>query len=166
MIYTYNPSSFIYDKAYYINNQYSRTPPDLSYRTNSPEGKFMALVNSLTLVASAVDADYTSSGYPNTYGFLTWGDIFSRMSSSDIGRLKYCRGFPSLRDRVSTGYSNGIPVTFEYSGTGFTSTINPLNLSSGIPEEYWPLIDPPAPIINSQLQRLVDFNFFYPGQTP
>ena len=166
-VYTYNPSSEIFNYSYYIDGQYTYIQPPSSTRLNSPEGKFMELVNNLTLAASAADADFTNSGLPDFWGFVTWYDIFTRISSNEIGRLKYSN-FEQFRDKLQTGYSNNIPVVFVFNNAIPPGAPNQQNLTNGVPEStesnayYSGLgVTPPPPVVVPENLRWNDYYNIY-----
>lgn len=95
-IYTYNPSSSLFDNSYYYGGGYSKTQPPSSTRSNSAESNFLSLVNKLTSISGVTE--------------LTWWDVFRRMSAKEIGSLMYSRSSRDLIDRLSNGYSNNVQI--------------------------------------------------------
>ena len=95
-IYTYNPSSSLFNNSYYYGGQYTRIQPPSSTRSNSIESKFLNLANKLTSVSGVEE--------------LTWWDIFRRMSSKEIGSLMYSNVSKQLIDKLSNGFSNNIKI--------------------------------------------------------
>ena len=157
-VYTYNPSSISFNRSYYSNGEYTNLQPASSLRTNSPEGKFMSLVNSLTEVAVTIRDDFIGTELEGIFGKLTWFDVFTRISSNDIGRLNYSN-FGLFRDQLQFGYSNDIPVKFVLNeGQGI--------ITNGIFGEYENQINPPAPIYITESQRWLDFAQTFPGESP
>lgn len=94
-IFTYNPSSSIFDKCYYYSGTYSRVQPPSSVRGSFPESKLIKVANKLTSL-SGVDE-------------LTWWDVFRRLRLDEIGGLFYANS-PFLTRQLSLGYSNGVPI--------------------------------------------------------
>jgi hypothetical protein len=159
-VYSYNPSSISFNRSYYFNGEYTNLQPASGLRTNSPEGKFMYLVDRLTEVAVIIKNQYIGTEAENLFGKLTWFDIFTRLSSNDIGRLSYSN-FTLFRDQLQFGYSNNIPIVFV-----LNSGENLIAYGIGENPDLENLIDPPATRYISELQRWSDFAQTFPGEAP
>lgn len=96
-IYTFDPSSSLFDNSYYYgNNVYSKIQPASSTRELPIESKFLNLVNKLTSLSGVEE--------------LTWWDVFRRMSAKEIGSLMYSKIAKDLIDRLSNGFSNDVRI--------------------------------------------------------
>ena len=89
-IFTYNPNSSIFDRTYYYNGSYSRERPTMT-SIDEPIEKKVAL--------GIVDKLASVSGV----GSLTWWDVFIRLKTSDIGKLKLANPKTFL-DKLADGW--------------------------------------------------------------
>jgi hypothetical protein len=94
-IFTYSPSSDIFNQSYYYNGEYSNIQPPSSMRDGSPESKLINLINKLTSLEGVEQ--------------LTWWDVFRRLNLNEIASLNYTSN-DSLIKELSIGYSNGVPI--------------------------------------------------------
>ena len=93
---TFDPSSFVFDFSYYVNGEYSRSSPGDTYRTQSIESK---------LTVSTVDRLINVSGVE----FLTWWDVFRRLTTNDIGKLYLSNPYPLIR-KLSSGWRSSVNI--------------------------------------------------------
>lgn len=109
-LYTYNPSSEIFNKSYF-NGSYSNSQPDVNYRETSPEAKLVALVDKLSSLSGVSS--------------LTWWDVFRRVPANEIGKLSYVES-EGLIKKLSTGWRNDVKI--------FNVLTRDPVVNSGIPE--------------------------------
>lgn len=118
-IFTYSPSSSIFNKSYF-NGSYSSSQPAVEYRESSIESKLVSLVDKLS--------------DPSSVSSLTWWDVFRRVKLNDIGKLSYSDTDKFL-NKLASGWRNDVPIL---------NVLTRYNLKpSGIPED----VDIPDDII-------------------
>jgi hypothetical protein len=93
-IFTYNPSSSIFEKSYF-NGTYSHEQPSIEYREAPIESKMVALVDKLS--------------DPSSVSSLTWWDVFRRVKINEIGKLSYSDPKTFL-NRLAAGWRNEVPI--------------------------------------------------------
>lgn len=106
-LYTFNPSAETFNRSYYRDGEYTNVQAPSSSRTNSPEGNLVALVDKIT---SSLDIFFESN--PNgaeLFGFLTWFDIYRRLTINEVGALKMSNSIPIL-NKLESGMSRGYPI--------------------------------------------------------
>ena len=107
-IFTYDPSSILFSKAYYTDGSYSNQQPILQNRQENIEGKFVNnLIKKLTSL-SGVE-------------YLTWWDVFRRVPISDLGKL-FNHSSKDLIDKLSMGLINGVQIRDVISAPGVPVT--------------------------------------------
>lgn len=93
-IFTYNPSSSIFEKSYF-NGSYSNSQPLIEYRESSIESKIVSLVDKLS--------------DPSSVSSLTWWDVFRRVKINEIGKLAYSDPKTFL-NKLAVGWRNDVPI--------------------------------------------------------
>ena len=111
-IFTYDPSSSIFEKSYFFNGGYSNTQPASSFREGSIESK---------VAIGVVDKLANSTGVSE----LTYWDVYRRLRINDIGKLALVQP-KSLMRKLESGWRNNVPIKYVLSR-------NPIR-PTGIPE--------------------------------
>jgi hypothetical protein len=122
LIYSFNASSEEFLNSYYsYPSGFNSTQPPSEFRVNSPESNLLNLTDKLATVA--LDLKNTSG---TQYGFLSWYDIYRRMTLNDIGKLMYTNS-QDLISKIEQGFVQGVFVN---------NTLNDVNTTIyyGIPE--------------------------------
>jgi hypothetical protein len=94
-IFTYSPSSPVFDRSYYYNGSYSRERPSYASIEDPIESKMVDLVTKLATL-------------PNVSS-LTWWDVYTRMTTTDIGKLR-CVDNSSFQNKLSNGWINNVKI--------------------------------------------------------
>lgn len=111
-IFTYSPSSSIFDKSYFYDGRYSNSQPPSSVREKSVEAKIaIDIVDKLANLPEVED--------------LTYWDIYRRLSINDIGKLSTASARTLMR-KLESGWRNGIKIKYVLSRAPIRS--------SGIPD--------------------------------
>lgn len=122
LIYSFNASSEEFANSYYqYPGGFSSTQPPPELRVNSSEANLLNLTDKLATVA--LELRETSG---SQYGFLSWYDVYRRMTLNDIGKLMYTNS-QDLILKIQDGFVKGVTVN---------NTVNDINTTVyyGIPE--------------------------------
>jgi hypothetical protein len=122
LIYSFNASSEEFVNSYYqYPGGFSSTQPPPELRVNSSEANLLNLTDKLATVA--LELRETSG---SQYGFLSWYDVYRRMTLNDIGKLMYTNS-QDLILKIQDGFVKGVTVN---------NTVNDINTTVyyGIPE--------------------------------
>lgn len=93
-MFTYNPSSSIFEKSYF-SGSYSNRQPSIDYRGPSVESTLVSLVDKLS--------------DPSSVSSLTWWDVFRRVKINEIGKLAYSDPKTFL-NKLAVGWRNDVPI--------------------------------------------------------
>ena len=93
-LFTYSPSSSIFNKSYF-NGAYSSVQPSVDVRETPIEARLVSLVDKLSSLAEVSS--------------LTWWDVFRRCDANTIGRLAYTDP-ASLVIKLAAGWRNNVPI--------------------------------------------------------
>lgn len=97
-IFTYNPSSSIFDKSYFYNGTYSNSQPPSSTREKPIEAKIaIDLVDKLANLAGVQE--------------LTYWDVYRRLSINDLGKLSTISPTTFMR-KLESGWRNNVPIKY------------------------------------------------------
>lgn len=105
LFYSFDASSEKFLNSYYsFPGGFSSTQPDPELRVNSPESNLLNLTDKLATVAL-----YLKDTSGSQYGFLSWYDIYRRMTLNDIGKLMYTNS-QYLISKIEHGFVQGVFV--------------------------------------------------------
>jgi len=105
LFYSFDASSEEFLNSYYsFPVGFSSTQPDPEFRVNSPESNLLNLTDKLATVAL-----YLKDTSGSQYGFLSWYDIYRRMTLNDIGKLMYTNS-QYLISKIEHGFVQGVFV--------------------------------------------------------